>query len=314
MLLGGVPSGEGAERPAEGAPVTTHAHSLTEWDELVTPNPSPVVIDGAVAERFVKAPSKAMRKRRSVPIMGYIGVSGNGKSASMVRDTLPSLAMGRPVLSTLELLDAHTGNPHPLYVPFRRFSQLTEFRGGDVLMDEITGIMDSHDASMPKSIRRVLPQQRRRGNTVRWSGIDWDNSNRRLRQMTQAVTSSTGYCANRKLVRTDTGEVDAIPMWAPNRLFHLITRDAQLMNKSEDSASLSGATQGAKTRKKKPKILVWELWWGPGSAAFDSYNTLGEVLAVDNGCEVCGLKTVEKTCKGHDGEPSPSRGRRVAIS
>lgn len=43
--------------------------------------------------------------RRGWPIMGYVGPNGGGKSASMVWDTLPSLAAGRPVLSTVRILD-----------------------------------------------------------------------------------------------------------------------------------------------------------------------------------------------------------------
>ena len=322
--LAGGPHGEGAERPpvGSGAPLPFQDDSVSAGDlfaALLEQGPSASeVVDGAAAEDLARRMTKSMRKRRSVPIMGYTGTSGHGKSASMVRDTLASLHMGRRILSTVEILDAHTGNPHPLYTPFERFSQLDDFRDGDLLMDEITGIMDSHEAAMPKRVRRILPQMRRRNVLVRWSGIDWDNSNRRLRQMTQAVTASRGYFPDRSVMRVDSGTFDAIPLWAPNRIFHLITRDAQMMNKSEDSAQLSGATQNRKTQTKKPKILAWELWKGPGSDAFRSYNTLGDVLAVDNGCDhvlddgtTCGLKVMEKTCKGHDGEPVRSARRRV---
>lgn len=51
------------------------------------------------------------RIRRAMPITGYTGANGGGKSAAMVWDTMPSLAMGRPVLSTVRLLDWE--NPRP---------------------------------------------------------------------------------------------------------------------------------------------------------------------------------------------------------
>lgn len=95
----------------------------------------------AVLEPNVLAPdnpvlrTRGILRRRSAPIMGYVGLNGQGKTLCMVRDTLLSLALGRRVLSTVAILDPHTGNPHPLYEPFRSWQQLHEFRGGDVLLD-----------------------------------------------------------------------------------------------------------------------------------------------------------------------------------
>lgn len=48
---------------------------------------------------------KKRAARRGQPITGYTGHNGGGKSAAMVWDTLPSLDAGRPVLSTVRLLD-----------------------------------------------------------------------------------------------------------------------------------------------------------------------------------------------------------------
>ena len=49
--------------------------------------------------------------RRAFPITGYVGANGGGKSAAMVWDTLPSLESGRPVLSTVRLLDYDDPRP-----------------------------------------------------------------------------------------------------------------------------------------------------------------------------------------------------------
>jgi hypothetical protein len=48
---------------------------------------------------------KKRSQRRGWPIMGYVGPNGSGKSVAAVWDTLPSLLAGRPVLSTVRLLD-----------------------------------------------------------------------------------------------------------------------------------------------------------------------------------------------------------------
>ena len=282
--------------------MTLSKHSLVTWDR---PTLAPVGVEADAAEPQGSAPSvvvgdpgpldarlvtKAITRRRSVPIMGYIGTSGHGKSASLVRDSLFSLAMGRRVLSTVEILDEHSGNAHPLYTPFSAFRQLDDFYNGDILMDEITGIMDSHDSAMPKAVRKILPQMRRRGVLVRWSGIDWDNSNRRLRQMTQAVTLCRGYLPKR----------EAGVMWSPNRFFRLKTYDAQKMMRSEDAQVLAktAVLLGSKgPTVRKPACLVREWWRGSTSLAFNSYRTMGEVLSVDGGCPVCAGRIPETVCK-----------------
>lgn len=277
---------------------------------------APVVVDGRDLEAIRKRHkvTKAMMRRRSVPVAGYVGTSGHGKSASMIRDTLPSLALGRRVLSTVEILDADTGNPHELYTPFRSWHQFEDIWNTDILMDEITSIMDAQESTaLPKVARRLIPQQRRRNNVVRWSGIDWDNVNRRLRQMTQAVTMSRGFLPDLAAVR-NAGDDQTIPLWAPNRAFFLVTRDAQRVMSSEDSKRLSGEAGDARRgAKRQPRALAREIWWGPGSLAFDSYRTMGEVLAVDGSCPVCGGKPVEKQCRGHDDSDdtgAPVRRRR----
>lgn len=233
-------------------------------------------------------------RRRSVPIIGYTGTSGHGKTQAAVRDTLPSLAAGRPVLSTVALLDWRTGEPHPLWTPLRSVWQLLDWRNGDILMDEITGIFDSRDGGMPGEIRRLIPQMRRRNVQIRWTGIDWDNTDRRLRQMTQAVVACRGYVPDRAATRA-TGDRDAIAMWAPNRAFSLVTYDAQTLSQSEDSRAIT-QEEG---RKRKAKVLHREWYVGVGTLARRSYNTLDDVLGVDSMCPDCGGRIMVKTCRGH---------------
>lgn len=270
---------------------------LASAGDGVASDPAPVVLPGLdVADPRLW--SRGIKKRRSVPVMGYTGTSGHGKSATMVRDTLPTLAMGRRVLSTVALLDPWTGNPHPLYVPFRSWRQLDDWFDGDVLMDEITTSMDSRDgSSMPKRVRRLIPQMRRRRVKVRWSGIDWDNCELRMRQMTQAVAMSRGHAPNKAALAR---EIDSLDMWAPNRLFMVTTYDAQRLNQSKDSAQLTqGEGAKAPARVKRAKVLNREAWWGPGSLAFRAYDTMDVVDVVDGSCPVCGGRIPDKVCKGH---------------
>lgn len=253
--------------------------------------------------------SRGILRRRSVPICGYVGLNGQGKTLTMIRDSLLSLALGRRVLSTVTLLDAWTGNPHPLFEKFEAWEQLHDFRDGDVLLDEVTGIMDARDSGMPKHVRRLLPQMRRANVMVRWTGIDWDNSDRRLRQLTQAVVRCRGKFPNRQLVRPS-GMAEAVSMWAPNRMFVLTTFDAQTLTSSDDSRLISEAEH----KQRKAKVLDREFVWGPaarnplpigrlgiygGALAFRSYNTLDSVSSVDNSCRLCGGRVPDKVCRGH---------------
>ncbi|HEY4225919.1 MAG TPA: hypothetical protein VGM70_08910 [Pseudolysinimonas sp.] len=235
--------------------------------------------------------TRGIRKRRSSPIMAYVGLNGSFKTATMVRDTLPSLAQGRRVLSTVEILDPWTGNAHPLYVPFRSWSQLHDFRGGDVLLDEVTGIMDARDQGMPKHIRRLLPQMRRRNSMVRVTGIDWDNMDKRLRQVVQAVARCRGYVPAKVEATADT-----LSMWAPKRLAYVATFDAQTLRAADDTAQLTED----RDKKRRARVLNREWWWGPSSRAFGYYDTLADVSAVNSDCPVCGGRVPELVCKTPD--------------
>lgn len=283
-------------------------HGLSELDELFPlPGPPATVgprerpeVAGVPAPGGLLDPrnralfTRGVLRRRSAPIMGYVGLNGQGKTFSMVRDTLPSLALGRRVLSTVTILDPATGEPHPLFERFTSWEQLHDFRDGDVLMDEITGIMDARDQGMPKHVRRLLPQMRRANVMVRWTGIDFDNTDRRLRQLSQAVVRCRGHFPNRALERTS-GVRDAVSMWAPNRLFVLTTFDSQTLTDSGDARLLTEEPQ----KKRRARVLNREFVWGPNSLAFRCYNTLDAVSAVASVCQVCGLKPVERTCRGH---------------
>src|SRR5450830_811099 len=259
-----------------------------------------VVLPG-ISLDISKLLTSGIKKRRGTSLMGYTGLNGMGKTFAMIRDSLPDLAMGRRVMSTVALLDPHTGNPHPLYTPFRHWSQLEGWRNGPLLLDEVTGVMDSRESGMPKAVRKQLPQMRRANAPVRWTGITWDNSDKRLRQITQAVTDCRGYLPKSRAVRTD-GFADAVDMWLPNRLFLLTTYDASTLQAAEDGSQLTQKDE----KKSKAKVKQRELVWGPGSIAFACYNTLDSVDSIDNNCGhvddhglVCGLRVVEKSCKGH---------------
>lgn len=242
-----------------------------------------------------KLRTKGILKRRNAAVVGYAGLNGTGKSFCMVRDTLLGLAQGRRVLSTVTILDPDTGNPHPNFELFQSWQQFHTVTETEILMDEVTGILDSRDGGIPKHVKKELPQQRRKGNLIRWTGIDFDNVDKRLRQVSRAVVKCRGFLPDRAALPDG-----SIPLWAPNRLFYFVTFDGQTITTTSDSQLLTEDHE----KKRRAKVLNREWVKGPGSLAFDTYRTLDAVASVSNDCPVCGGRIPERTCKGHDGAPT----------
>lgn len=231
--------------------------------------------------------ARATAVRRSFPIMAYVGPNGGGKSLAMIKDTLPSLAAGRPVLSTVRLLDADTGEPHPSYVPFTDWDQLLEWRDGDVLMDEMVGIAGARESQrLDVRVQNILVQLRRRNIVLRWSAPNWLRSDKIVREVTQAVTECRGFYADRKLVQPG---ADAVQLWAPKRLFSFRTYD---------TVEFEEWTAG---RRDKVPAAVSEWFKGAGSRVFSSYDTLDAVERV-TGADEGGRCT---TCNGLAPRPKP---------
>jgi hypothetical protein len=231
---------------------------------------------------------KKRSSRRGWPIHGYVGPNGGGKSLAMVWDTLPSLAAGRPVLSTVRLLDWE--NPracdddscthpehfdwerdgvishaaaHPLWIPFTDWQQLLDARGMDVLMDEVTGVASSREShSMPSVVANVLVQMRRSDVVVRWSAPNWMRADKIIRECSQAVTYCRGYLP-KKIVLD--GEDKA---WSQRRMFKFKTYDA---------ADFEDFTVG-----KREQLQPWHVDWhyGPRSPAFSAYDTYDAVASI----------------------------------
>jgi hypothetical protein len=244
-----------------------------------------------------KAAEKARERRRAFPIHFYSGRNGSGKSLTAVYDTMPTLDAGRPVLSTVRLLDWRNPRPcedpgcldmwhgrpghlaaHPHYTPFTKWEQLLEWSFGDILMDEITGVADSSEhAAMPGMVANKLPQMRRDDVPVRITGLNWIRANKRLRESVNAVTR----CRSSIPVRKDS-EFGKGRVFRPRRLSVQITYDAQ-------SLPIDDQTEHAYDQA--DKICKGRLWI-PGCEAITAYDTFSPVLHVgtvtDSGrCAYC---------------------------
>jgi len=282
---------------------------------------------------------KARMRRRGFPIHAYVGPNGHGKSLAMVYDTLPSLASGRPVLSTVRLLDYLNPRPcdggaacddpanhfvrrrlswidedthqlvtieratdevhpaaHPFYVSFRDYSQLMEWRDGDVLMDEVTGVASSRESkNMPVQVANYLVQLRRRNVALRWTAPAWGRADIIMREVTQAVTLCLGSWSQRP------PRVPGQPavLWGQRRLFQLSTFDAAVMDEFEARRAVGI----------EPDVRQW--FYRPSSVAGGAYDTRDAVTSLGwaneaGMCISCGGRRSIPKCGCTPGEHSHS--------
>lgn len=250
------------------------ADDLSMFDELVESGLEEVEApEETLPPRPVSAgrwKSKGSRTRRGFTIHAYIGANGHGKSLAMMHDTRLSMDAGRPILSTVRVIDPRTGEDYAGYIPFRRWDQLLAFQGGDVLMDEVIGIAASEQGkSLPKEVQLFLNQLRRRDVLLRWTAPSWSRANIVLREVTQAVTVCRGFFPKYE------NSGDDSRLWGSNRLFRWTTYDAF------DFTSWTDTKEG----QLKGKANAW--MWRPGSWAERSYDTFDSVDHVDSGEGLC---------------------------
>lgn len=220
----------------------------------------------------------------------------------MVYDTLPTLASGRRVLSTVRLLDFHNPRPcvgcddpghdaghmqaHPAYVPFRDWEQLLEAESCDVLMDEVTGVASSREsAGLPAAVANRLVQLRRKDVVVRWTAPSWARADKIIRECSQLAVHCTGYLAVRNVAEDGTQR-----QWRQRRLFRWRGFDADAFDEFT-----AGKKEALSTENR-----AWH--WGPGSAVFDAYDTYDAVSVIgtvsDAGrCYRCGGRRTIPACK-----------------
>ena len=261
-------------------------------------------------------------RRRAFQIHMYCGRNGSGKSAAAVYDTIPDLEEGRMVLSTVRLLDYNNPRPcdddhctdimhgapghraaHPNYVPFTTWTQLLDWQRGSVLMDEITGVADSNEASgLPSAAANKLAQLRRDECTVRITGLTFIRANKRIREAVTAVTRCRSYLPVDTIAEDGTRKI-----WRQRRLATYVTYDAQ-------SLPLDDHTDNAYS---KADVLSTSRLWIPTSQAIQAYDSLDRVLTVGTvteagRCAHCGGNRRNPECSCDDYQDQKRTGRRAA--
>lgn len=245
--------------------------------------------------------SKGVKDRASFGIVAYIGPNGSGKTLHAVADVLPALDAGRPVLSTVRLLDyddprpcddPHCDSPshpmhlaaHPLWVPFRGWDDLLEARGCEVLMDEVTGIASSRESmSLPGAVANHLVQLRRAECTLRWTAPSWRRADTLIRECTQVAVVCKGMMAR---------EVKG-HQWATNTVVRARVLDARELDEVT-------ATSGQRERPLFSSFARVSKM--PAVRAYDTFDQVMRLPLVEGGrCMVCGGRRRVPQCKCADG-------------
>ena len=254
--------------------------------------------------------AKSRLYRRSSPIRAYLGSgNGSGKSMLMIYDILPSLEQGREVLSTVRLLDYKNPRPcedltctfpghpdhlqaHPLYVPLISYEQLLYAKNTCILLDEVTGIVNSREYNkLPAAIANKLVQLRRDNCTLSWSATNWSRCDVIVRELTQ--TANLVIPLIKKKVKPK--ENEPVQLWRSGQLFLARTYDASLL----DEFDARGADLG------QMKAKARQLFYRPGGYTTNAYDTYDPVLslgdATDLGtCITCGGKRIQTKCSCAD--------------
>jgi Zonular occludens toxin (Zot) len=163
-----------------------------------------------------------------VPVAGFTGINGAGKTLLAVQSAICDLAAGRRVLSTVPIR-SRWGDSEPLL----SLRQLLELRDATVLLDEVAVIFSSRTtSSLPPEVVAFLQTLRHRGLTVRWTAPDWGRADILLRGVTQALVNvrpvlrvSDGTLWPRPILvaagvlDTSTGKVDETPTRVLRRRF-----------------------------------------------------------------------------------------------
>jgi len=164
-----------------------------------------------------------------VPIVGFTGINGAGKTLLAVNQALCDMAGGRRVISTVPITHPQYGESEPL----RSMGQLSQLRDATLLLDDVSVIFSSRTtSSLPADVITFLHTLRHRNMTVIWTAPEWMRADNNLRGVTQALVNVAPLLrvhdgslwprpriAMAGVLDTTTGKADATPVRVLRRRF-----------------------------------------------------------------------------------------------
>lgn len=223
--------------------------------------------------------------RCNYPIAAYVGVNGSGKTLLMVHDTLPSLANGRDIYTTVPLHLPDGTIPPNVHI-LHDWSQVLEAEHADILLDEVSAIASARETeALPPQIATLLQQLRKRDLLLRWTAPNWMRADRILRETTRLITICRGMFP-RKVDGTQ---------WKSSSFFRFISYDAADYT---DFSSLNSTRKALKPLQtnfmRLSKCCAKDCY-----NTYDSVSTIGTVL-MSGRCAVCGGRRRVPDCTCED--------------
>lgn len=169
-----------------------------------------------------------------VPIAGFTGVNGAGKSMLAAQSAICDMANGRTVYSTLPIR-----SPWGDSLPIKSLRQLLHLEDATILLDEVSVIFSSRSSqSLPAEVVALLQTLRHRRLTVRWTAPAWMRCDNLLREVTQGLVNVVPLLRYNErgnpwprprmviaaLLDTSTGKTDAQPTKVLRRRLYIPTR------------------------------------------------------------------------------------------
>lgn len=168
-----------------------------------------------------------------IPIVGFTGINGAGKTLLAVESAIADMRRGRRVYSTVPI-----SSPWGDSLPIRSLRELLELRDCTILLDEVSAVFPSSaTVSLPEEVKLMLHTVRHRDNLVRWTAPEWMRADINLRIATQALVSvrpllrkhDGSFWPRPRLLQvgvldTSVGKVDETPTSVRRRRFVIPTR------------------------------------------------------------------------------------------
>jgi hypothetical protein len=247
------------------------------------------------------------------PIQAFVGANGSGKTYGAVHQlVVPAWRRGKVVCSNLRLYPELGGFDPCLFVPLVSWMQLVELRDCVLLLDEISSVLPSRQAStVPPDLMRRIGQLRKNNVVLCWTAPAWARCDVALREVTQVVTLCRSRIADPVLRQPGTysfpervrgkallgpsgRRVRAEAGWAPKCWFTWSEYDAR---------ELDDFTYSTAARARPRKVRHH---WRPRHGTDQLYRTTEDVglldhLVVSGVCLGCGGRRVQPSCKCEDG-------------
>jgi len=281
--------------------------------------------------------ARARLKRRAFGIHAYIGPNGSGKSYAAVYDSQMSLAYGRPVLSTVRLLDWENPGPCPggLFcddeenheVKRHRWTLVEQDEGPPLLTPEVYTTGEVHRRRHPFYVPWTSYQQliEWRDGDVLADEITGFASSREIKNMPPQVANYLVQLRRRNVVlrwttpawgRADTiirevsqavtlcvGQIPKRRPAEPGEAPRLWRDNRAFMVRTYDPQQFD-EVEARRLEHAKPGVWAW--YWRPGALAEGAYDTLDAVTALGwanaaGMCIDCGgqRKTPGCSCPDH---------------